>query len=135
VRLEVILLLRRLEGTIKLLQPVDGEQAFFGGGKVLRDDEMRLDDLGDVFLPDAARGVIRGAVLWDCCPVIRLLSIVRARDLGERVEMTSHGQLEHPSECRHKQRAERTSAAAFWTSKPASEALWNEIIVGMRRVF
>jgi hypothetical protein len=51
VGLEVVLLLGRLQRVAELLQALGGQQRLLGDREIRIDDEMRLDDFGDLFLP------------------------------------------------------------------------------------
>lgn len=57
---------------MELAQAVQGQQLGDGQVQIGVDDEVRLDDLGDLLLLDAPRGVVGGAVLGDGGVVERL---------------------------------------------------------------
>jgi hypothetical protein len=67
---EVVALGGRLERGAKLAQAVEGEQLGLGGVKVAVDDNLGLDDLGNVIFAYAAGRVVCLAVLWNLGPVL-----------------------------------------------------------------
>jgi hypothetical protein len=69
---EVVALGGRLERGAKLAQAVEGEQLGLGGVKVAVDDNLGLDDLGNVIFAYAAGRVVCLAVLWNLGPVVYL---------------------------------------------------------------
>ena len=72
--LEVVPLLGRFERADKLLQAAGCQQLFLGGVEIRADNEMGLDEFGDLILTDTAGGVVRGPVFGNCRPVVDLLS-------------------------------------------------------------
>lgn len=73
VLLEVEFLLGSLEGTKEPAKAVGSKQLLFGEVDVGVDNQVRLYDLCDFFLFDATGGMVRGTVLGDGGPVVRLL--------------------------------------------------------------
>lgn len=72
VLLEVKLLLGGLERIVESPEPVSRKQFLFGNIDIWVDNEVGLYDFCDFVFLDTARGMVRGSVLGNRGPVVRL---------------------------------------------------------------
>lgn len=91
--LEVDLFFGCLQRIAEPPETVGRKQFLFGDIDVRIDDEMRLYDFGNLFLFDAAGGVIRGSVFRNGGPVVRLM--LRSATIAPTVRRTSQRSIAH----------------------------------------
>jgi hypothetical protein len=98
---KVVLLLRCLQRIVKPLEAVCRKQLRFGNLEIGVYNQMRLDNVGDIFFPDPSRGMVGRAVLGDCGPVVGLEDsevsrrLARGAPQSRMCSLNSHGQQAH----------------------------------------